>query len=65
MIWTCDLCNGAMIDLSSDGWDEAVVNHVRLLHPGELADPERWPDGRLVVEDHTLTPDDFTGPETT
>ena len=38
-----------------------ILDHFRIVHPEIYGDgPERWPDGGLVIEDDTLTPDDFT-----
>jgi hypothetical protein len=37
-----------------------LLGHLRVMHPEQYGDgPERWPDGRPVVVDTTLTPDDF------
>jgi hypothetical protein len=42
--------------------DEALVDHLRLLHPDAWGDdPQLWPDGEVVVADLTLEPDDFGG----
>jgi hypothetical protein len=39
-----------------------ILDHLRLFHPDQYGDgPECWPDGGFVVEDVTLTPDDFAG----
>ena len=38
-----------------------MFEHLRLLHPEVWADGLcRWPDGRVIVLDETLTPGDFT-----
>ena len=38
----------------------AIEDHARLLHPAQWGDGlERWPDGRPVVYDTTLEPEDF------
>lgn len=50
----CLLCNYAAMD-----WDD-IVEHIRVLHPEYWSDPERWPDGRLVIVDETLEAEDFT-----
>lgn len=37
-----------------------LIDHIRVIHPDLYGDgPDRWPDGGLVIEDDTLTPDDF------
>lgn len=41
---------------------EALLEHFRIVHDLD-AEPERWPDGELVVIDSTLEPDDFDGEE--
>lgn len=54
---TCDLCPETVAD-------EDMVDHLRLLHP-DMYDPvETWPDGRRVIIDETLAPDDFDHSET-
>jgi len=40
--------------------DELLYHHNRLMHPDVYTHVERWPDGEIVVADHTLEPDDFT-----
>jgi hypothetical protein len=32
------------------------------MHPGQVDEPERWPDGSLVIYDDTLEPSDFNDP---
>lgn len=40
-----------------------MLDHLRVIHPQEWGDgPQRWPDGRIVVYDTTLTPGDFSLP---
>lgn len=38
---------------------ESIIDHIRVMHPDQYEEPERWPDGSLVIYDDTLTPDDF------
>jgi hypothetical protein len=39
-----------------------ILDHLRVIHPDVWGDgPTRWPDGRIVVYDTTLTPGDFGG----
>lgn len=52
---TCNLC-GEKADDAPD-----MVHHLRVFHPDVYMEPARWPDGGLVIEDHTLGPDDFGG----
>lgn len=53
---TCHLGCG---DIEADGI-EGIADHIRILHPDEYGEgPERWPDGRVAVVDHTIGPDDF------
>ena len=50
---TCLLC-------AEDYPDVEILDHLRVIHPDVWGDgPERWPDGRIVVYDETLTPHDF------
>lgn len=53
----CELCKEWI------EWEtlEDAADHMRLYHPDEVGEPERWPDGSLVVVDESLTPDDFRG----
>lgn len=40
--------------------DADLPDHLRLLHPELYGDgPQQWPDGRPVVVDETLAPEDF------
>lgn len=40
--------------------DEALIDHLRLLHPDVWGDGLlRWADGSVVVVDMTLEPSDF------
>jgi hypothetical protein len=39
--------------------DQELVDHMRVVHPDRWDQVERWPDGRVVVVDHTLEPGDF------
>lgn len=42
--------------------DEALVDHLRNVHPDLYGDgPECWSDGAVVVHDMTLEPRDFQG----
>lgn len=42
--------------------DVEILDHLRVMHPQVWGNgPHRWPDGRIVVYDTTLTPDDFDG----
>ena len=59
MNWTCQLCNEPL----EVGTVEDLLHHLRQFHPDRFdsdIDFERWPDGEVVVEDLTLTPQDFT-----
>jgi hypothetical protein len=39
-----------------------ILDHLRVIHPDVWGDGlKRWPDGRIVVFDETLTPGDFGG----
>jgi hypothetical protein len=40
---------------------EVMLDHLRLMHPDEYEEPERWPDGQLVitVEEDSLTPENI------
>ena len=49
---TCLICRGWVAD-------DLTADHIRLIHPGRWDEPETWPDGRPVVVDLTLNPDDF------
>jgi hypothetical protein len=43
--------------------DPEMLDHLRVVHPEVWGDgPQRWPDGRIVVYDTTLTPGDFGRP---
>lgn len=39
-----------------------ILNHIRLIHPDEYGDgPDLWPDGRVVIEDADVTPEEIIG----
>jgi hypothetical protein len=42
--WQCNLCREPIDSIG-------IYDHMRLLHPDVDAEPERWPDGGLVVEE--------------
>lgn len=59
----CALCGddlGRAPTLAEDA--EALVDHIRVMHPDTYSEnpPERWPDGSLVIQDETLTPEEFS-----
>jgi len=56
--WFCQL--GSDEPIEADDLD-AVAEHLRLMHPDQDHEPQRWPDGDIVVVDQTLEPDDFGG----
>jgi hypothetical protein len=41
---------------------EVMLDHIRVMHPDDYEEPERWPDGSLVVtvEEDSLTPENVT-----
>lgn len=41
---------------------EVMIDHLRVMHPDDFQEPERWPDGGLVltVEEESLTPESIT-----
>lgn len=45
---------------------EVMLDHIRVMHPDDYEEPERWPDGQLVVrvEDESLTPENIADWET-
>jgi hypothetical protein len=52
--FNCALCPEVVTGIN------AADDHLRLMHPDEYGTgPERWPDGAVVLEDHTLDPSDF------
>lgn len=51
MKWDCHLCREEL----ESGDLEEVVDHVRTMHPERFEEPERWPDGGLVI--HESDPD--------
>lgn len=53
----CNLCQDEWPD--AEGGLESFFDHLRVMHPDEHEEPERWPDGQLVVLDDTLAPEDF------
>lgn len=54
----CNLCHDEWPD--AEGGLESVLDHLRVMHPGEeVGDIERWPDGSVVIYDDTLQPEDF------
>lgn len=40
--------------------EATIVDHVTRTHPDRLDSMETWPDGRPVILDATLLPNDFT-----
>lgn len=55
----CNLCKDEWPD--AEGGLESFFDHLRVMHPdADYGEPERWPDGSLVVIDETLEPGDFT-----
>lgn len=52
----CHLCDEKIEGASIPDYDE----HLRVLHPKEYAEVERWPDGKPVVHDDTLEPKEFS-----
>lgn len=40
--------------------DDQLADHVRIVHP-DAEEPERWPDGGLVVVDQEIAPSEFGG----
>jgi hypothetical protein len=56
MMATCHICPEGQQSVP----DEEMNDHLRVVHPTYWGDgPERWPDGRFVIVDTTLEPDDF------
>ena len=53
----CHLCEDEWPD--EEGGMESAIDHLRVMHPDKFEEPERWPDGGLVIHDDTLTPEDF------
>lgn len=50
----CALCPEVMAGIGE------ATEHLRLMHPDQYGDgPERWPDGGVVLDDQTLSPEDF------
>lgn len=50
----CELCGENTADAPT------MLDHLRLNHPDDYGDgPDYWPDGRPVVIDQTLTPEQF------
>jgi hypothetical protein len=39
---------------------DLAIQHLRLMHPEEYEPIQRWSDGGPVIEDDTLSPEDFT-----
>ncbi|HEY3259622.1 MAG TPA: hypothetical protein VGJ95_05025 [Pseudonocardiaceae bacterium] len=55
---TCHVCPPGCQNVP----DDDMLDHLRVIHPDLYGDgPERWPDGRVVIVDMTLEPDDFGG----
>lgn len=55
LCFRCELCGEPDIPAGH------VLAHLRQNHPGqEWPEIKTWPDGKPVVVDETLTPDDFT-----
>ncbi len=55
MTAVCTICS-TELDIDSL---EGVIDHLREEHSESYVEPERWPDGALVVYDETLEPEDF------
>lgn len=54
----CLLCHDEWPD--AEGGIESFLDHLRVMHPdADHGEPERWPDGALVIHNDTLTPEDF------
>jgi hypothetical protein len=53
----CLICEDEWPD--EEGGLESFVDHMRVNHPDQYEEPDRWPDGQLVVIDDTLEPEDF------
>ncbi|HKY57617.1 MAG TPA: hypothetical protein VJL80_06235 [Aeromicrobium sp.] len=53
----CGLCDWEQPD--AEGGLEAGIDHIRVMHPDQYEEPERWPDGGLVIHDDTLTAEEF------
>lgn len=57
----CELCGHEDKSAADKEMADDIVlmlDHLRVMHP-EQGEPERWPDGSLVLHDDTLTPEDF------
>jgi hypothetical protein len=52
---TCHLCppDDAAVP------DTELLDHVRVVHPDAYEAVDLWPDGRPLIVDTTLTPEDF------
>lgn len=53
----CNLCGDEWPDV--EGGMESGIDHLRVMHPDQFEEPERWPDGGLVIHDDTIEPADF------
>ena len=42
----CRICQDEWSD--ADGGIEAILDHLRVMHPDRWEPPQRWPDGGLV-----------------
>lgn len=49
---TCELCGEQL-------GPAELLAHLRRMHPDADAEPDQWPDGRPVIVDLALTPDEF------
>lgn len=53
----CLICSDEWPD--AEGGLESFVDHMRVLHTDRYEEPERWPDGALVIHDDSPEPGDF------
>lgn len=57
---TCFLCGHKTEPADTMIQDvENAMDHIRVMHPDQYEESERWPDGGLVLEDETVSPEDF------
>ncbi|GAB3251075.1 hypothetical protein [Kineosporia babensis] len=43
---TCNLCPETPLD-------DEILDHIRVMHPEQWEEPQRWPDGGFVFTDQT------------
>lgn len=53
----CFICQDEWSD--ELGGLESFVDHLRVNHPDNYEEPERWPDGQIVVTCSEFEPEDF------